>query len=62
MDKCIDLDLVNNAKFEILAVLLFLLSPKYNEFRIDFLHISRSHNCLPQEFLFEFFETFKYHF
>jgi hypothetical protein len=46
-------------KFEILADLSFLLSPKYNEFRIDFLHTSRSHNCLSQDFLFWIFWIFQ---
>jgi hypothetical protein len=50
-DKCVDLDLVNSAQFEILAGLLFLMFPKYNDFSIGFLHTSRSHNSPDQDFL-----------
>jgi hypothetical protein len=52
-----------NSNFEThytqIYVFVFLLSPKYNEFRFNFVHTNRSHNFLRQEFLSQFFLNFE---
>jgi hypothetical protein len=46
-------------KFEILTDLSLFPSPKYNEFKISFLHTSRSYNYLSQDILFWIFWNFQ---
>jgi hypothetical protein len=57
-DKILNFENVHCSSHSDLHICLFLLSLKYNEFRLEFFHTSRSYYYLHPEFLFRIFGNF----